>query len=123
MTEKVSGRLKAQQLAGSTVTLKLKSADFKIRTRARSLGAATQLAARVLAAGRDLLENEVGTTRYRLIGIGVSHLQEAAGDDLADLLDRRTAEAEHAVDEGLRAKLRGKFGKDAVVRGLALEDD
>ncbi len=118
LTEKVSGRLKAQQLAGSTVTLKLKSADFKIRTRARSLGAATQLAARIFAAGRDLLENEVGTTRYRLIGIGVSHLQEAAGDDLADLLDRRTAEAEHAVD-----RLRAKFGKDAVVRGLALEDD
>ena len=118
LTERVSGRLKAQQLAGSTVTLKLKSADFKIRTRARSLGAATQLAARIFAAGRDLLENEVGTTRYRLIGIGVSHLQEAAGDDLADLLDRRTAEAEHAVD-----RLRAKFGKDAVVRGLALEDD
>ena len=61
---------------------------------------------------------EVGTTRFRLIGIGVSHLQDAAGDDLADLLDRRTAEAEHAVD-----RLRAKFGRDAVVKGLALEDD
>ena len=118
LSEKVSGRLKAQQLAGSTVTLKLKSADFKIRTRARSLGSPTQLAARIFAAGRDLLALEVGTTQFRLIGIGVSHLQEAAGDDLADLLDRRTAEAELAVD-----RLRAKFGKDAVVRGLALEDD
>ena len=118
LTEKVSGRLKAQQLAGSTVTLKLKSTDFKIRTRARSLGSPTQLAARIFAAGRDLLALEVGTTQFRLIGIGVSHLQEAAGDDLADLLDRRTAEAEHAVD-----RLRAKFGRDAVVRGLALEDE
>jgi DNA polymerase IV len=118
LTEKVSGRLKAQRLAGSTVTLKLKSADFKIRTRARSLGAPTQLAARIFAAGRDLLALEVGKTQFRLIGIGVSHLQEAAGDDLADLLDRRTAEAEHAVD-----RLRAKFGRDAVVRGLALEED
>ena len=118
LTEKVSGRLKAQQLAGSTVTLKLKSADFKIRTRARALGRPTQLAARIFAAGRDLLALEVGKTQFRLIGIGVSHLQEAAGDDLADLLDRRTAEAEHAVD-----RLRAKFGRDAVVRGLALEDD
>ena len=32
LTEKVSARLKANALAGSTVTLKLKSADFKIRT-------------------------------------------------------------------------------------------
>ncbi len=118
LTEKVSSRLKAQQLAGSTVTLKLKSADFKIRTRARALGHPTQLAAHIFAAGRDLLALEVGKTQFRLIGIGVSHLQEAAGDDLADLLDRRTAEVEHAVD-----RLRAKFGKDAVVRGLALEDD
>jgi DNA polymerase IV len=118
LTERVSARLKANGLAGSTVTLKLKSADFKIRTRARALGHPTQLAARIFAAGRDLLAHEVGTTKFRLIGIGVSHLEDAAGDDLADLIDRRTAEAEHAVD-----RLRAKFGKDAVVKGLALEDD
>jgi DNA polymerase-4 len=118
LTERVSARLKANALAGSTVTLKLKSADFRIRTRARALGHPTQLAARIFAAGRDLLAREVGTTRYRLIGIGVSHLRDAADDDLADLLDRRTAEAEHAVD-----RLRAKFGRDAVVKGLTLEDD
>jgi DNA polymerase-4 len=118
LTEKVSGRLKAQQLAGTTVTLKLKTADFKIRTRARALGHPTQLAARIFAAGRDLLAHEVGTTRFRLIGIGVSHLEDSAGDDLADLIDRRAAEAEHAVD-----RLRAKFGRDAVVKGLALEDE
>ena len=42
--EAVSARLKAKALSGLTVTLKLKTADFKIRTRARSLGLATQLA-------------------------------------------------------------------------------
>jgi DNA polymerase IV len=118
LTEKVSARLKASALAGSTVTLKLRSADFKIRTRARSLGHPTQLAARIFAVGRDLLQNEIGPTRFRLIGIGVSNLEDAAGDDLADLIDRRTAEAEHAVD-----RLRSKYGRDAVVKGLALEDE
>ena len=118
LTERVSARLKANALAGSTVTLKLKSADFKIRTRARSLAAPTQLAARIFVTGRDLLAHEVGKTRFRLIGIGVSHLEDATGDDLADLLDARIAKAEHAVD-----RLRSKFGRDAVVKGLALEDD
>ena len=118
LTEKVSSRLKVANLAGATVTLKLKSADFKIRTRARSLPHPTQLAARIYEAGRDLLVREVGATRYRLIGIGVSHLEEAGGNDLSDLLDRRAAEAEHAID-----KLRAKFGRDAVVRGLAIEDE
>jgi DNA polymerase-4 len=118
LTERVSARLKAAMLSGCTVTLKLKSADFKTRTRARALGAPTQLAARIFAAGRDLLAKEVATTRFRLIGIGVSHLQDATGDDLADLIGARAAKAEHAVD-----RLRAKFGKDAVVKGLALDDD
>jgi len=118
LCEKVSSRLKAQGLAGATVTLKLKSADFKIRTRARSLGSPTHLAARIFAAGRDLLKNEVGATRFRLIGIGVSALDEGGGDDLADLIDLRTAKAEHAVDA-----LRSKFGRDAVIKGLAIDEE
>ncbi|MDO9413083.1 MAG: DNA polymerase IV [Pseudolabrys sp.] len=119
LTERVSSRLKKAELAGSTVTLKLKTGDFKLRTRARSLGNPTQLAARIFAAGRDLLRNEVGGgTRFRLIGIGVSHLEDATGDDLSDLIDGRGAKAEHAID-----KLRSKFGNNAVVKGLALDDD
>jgi len=118
LTERVSARLKKAQLAGSTVTLKLKTGDFKLRTRARALGNPTQLATRIFAAGRDLLRHEVGSARFRLIGIGVSHLEDATGDDLSDLIDRRGAQAEHAID-----KLRSKFGKDAVVKGLALDED
>jgi DNA polymerase-4 len=118
LTEKVSSRLKAQALAGSTVTLKLKSADFKLRTRAQALSAPTQLASRIFTAGRELLRREVGQTRFRLIGIGVSNLEDSDGNDLADLLDRRSAQAEHAVDA-----LRAKFGKAAVIKGLALEDE
>jgi DNA polymerase-4 len=118
LTERVSTRLKANALAGTTVTLKLKTADFKTRTRARSLGHPTQLASRIFAAGRDLLSHEVGSTRFRLIGIGVTNLEDATGDDLSDLIDRRAAGAELAVD-----KLRAKFGKDAVVKGITLEED
>jgi DNA polymerase-4 len=118
LSERVSARLKAQALAGSTVTLKLKSADFKLRTRARALGHPTQLAARIFEAGRDLLAREIGAAKFRLIGIGVSHLCEAEEIDLADLIDRRAAEAEHAID-----RLRKKFGRDAVVKGLALDGE
>jgi DNA polymerase-4 len=118
LSEKVSVRLKAYALAGSTITLKLKTDDFKIRTRARSLAGPTQLAGRIFEAGRDLLRHETGRTRFRLIGIGVSQLEETHGADLADLLDGRTAKAEHAVDA-----LRAKFGRDAVVKGLAIEEE
>jgi DNA polymerase-4 len=121
LTERVSSRLKANDLAGGTVTLKLKTADFQIRTRARSLSHPTQLAATIFAAANDLLGREIDGTRFRLVGVGVSGLTAADGADHADLLDRRTAEAEQAVD-----RLRKKFGDEAVVRGLTLdrtEDD
>jgi DNA polymerase-4 len=115
--EEVSGRLKAKELAGATVTLKLKSADFKIRTRARSLDDPTQLAAKIFAAARDLLSRETDGTAYRLLGVGVSTLTSADEADPADLVDGRIAEAEHAVD-----RVRKRFGDDAVVRGLAFEE-
>jgi DNA polymerase IV len=121
LCEKVSARAKAKELAGATVTLKLKTADFRLRTRARSLGAPTQLAAKIFAAGRELLARETGATRFRLIGIGLSALASAADADPADLVDqhgRRTAAAEHAVD-----RLREKFGRAAVIRGIAFEED
>src|SRR5215471_17104117 len=121
LCEKVSARLKAKELAGATVTLKLMSADFRLRTRARSLGAPTQLAAKIFDASRELLARETGTTRFRLIGIGVSALacaQDADPGDLVDQPGRRTAAAEHAVD-----RLREKFGQAAVIRGIALEEE
>jgi len=116
LAEDVSARLKAKELAGATVTLKLKTADFKIRTRARSLDAPTQLAHRIFAACRGLLEREADGTRYRLLGIGLSALAAADEADPADLVDGRSAQAEHAVDS-----VRARFGEDALVKGLAFD--
>jgi DNA polymerase IV len=119
LTERVSARLKAKGIAGSTVTLKLKTADFRLRTRARSLAEPTLLAARIFAAGRDLLAREIDGTRYRLIGIGVSQLDDAGKADGADLVDRRgerTAAAEHAVD-----RVREKYGRAALIKGLVFD--
>jgi DNA polymerase-4 len=116
LTEEVSARLKAKALAGATVTLKLKTADFSIRTRARSFATPTQLAGRIFAAARDLLRREADGTRYRLIGVGISAIVAAEEADPADLVDGRAAEAEHAVD-----RVRARFGDEAVIRGLAFE--
>ncbi len=121
LSERVSARLKTANLSGSTVTLKLKSADFQLRTRARSLGDPTQLALRIFNCGRELLTKEIDGTRFRLIGIGVSNLHGAEAADTGDLLDpnaRKAATSERAVDA-----LRAKFGQDAIKRGLALDDN
>jgi len=114
--EEVSTRLKAKALSSATVTLKLKTADFKIRTRARSLGSATQLAGKIFAAARGLLEREADGTKFRLLGVGASGLTTAEEADPADFVDGRAAEAEHAID-----RVRARFGDGALVRGLAFD--
>jgi DNA polymerase-4 len=115
-TEEVSARLKEKALAGATVTLKLKTADFRIRTRAQSFATPTQLAGKIFAAARTLLERETDGTKFRLLGVGLSALTTADHADPVDIGDSRAAEAEHAVD-----RVRARFGDDAVVRGLAFE--
>jgi DNA polymerase-4 len=116
LTEEVSARLKHNELAGATITLKLKTADFKIRTRARSLETATQLAGRIFGAARMLLERETDGTHFRLLGVGASALVSADEADPADLVDGRAALAEHAVDD-----LRARFGDAVLIRGLGFD--
>jgi DNA polymerase-4 len=116
LTEEVSARLKHNELAGATITVKLKTADFKIRTRAQSLETATQLAGRIFGAARMLLERETDGTHFRLLGVGASALVSADEADPADLVDGRAALAEHAVDD-----LRARFGDAVLIRGLGFD--
>jgi DNA polymerase-4 len=115
LSEKVSARLKKAGIAGRTVVLKLKSADFKIRTRNRQIADPTRLADRIFQTGLDLLRREADGTRYRLIGIGVSDLSDPGRADPPDLVDigaRKRALAEGAMDS-----LREKFGREAIETG------
>jgi DNA polymerase-4 len=115
MSEKLSGRMKARGLVGDTVTLKLKTAGFRLRTRARHLMIPTQLSGMLYETGRLLLAREVDGTPFRLIGIGLSGLSAAGTADPVDLLDpaiARRAAAERAMD-----RVRDRFGRQAVIRG------
>jgi DNA polymerase IV len=116
LSEKVSSRLKSGELSGSTITLKLKTADFRQRTRSQSLAAPTQLAAKIFATAREMLAKEIDGTAFRLIGAGVSALKPGSQADDTDMIDRRSADAERAMDD-----LRKKFGNAAVIRGIAYD--
>lgn len=115
LSERVSERLKKAGLAGRTVTLKLKSSDFKTRTRNRQLTDPTRLADRIFQTGLELLRRETDGTTYRLIGIGVSDFMDLDRADPPDLVDvgaRKRALAEGAIDS-----LRDKFGSKAIETG------
>ncbi|MBA4204077.1 DNA polymerase IV [Pannonibacter phragmitetus] len=116
LSEKVSRRMKKAGFAGRTVTLKLKTGDFRTITRSRQLSSPTQLAGRIFALGDELLADAAKGQHFRLIGIGLSDLCDADLADPADLVDQeagRQAKAERAIDA-----LREKFGLTAVETGL-----
>ena len=115
LSEKVSSRLKRSGTAGRTIVLKLKTQDFKLRTRNRQLPNATQLADRIFNTGMQLLQKETDGTRYRLLGIGVSDLSGSDKADQPDLVD--TQARKRALAEGAMDVLRDKFGRSAVETG------
>jgi DNA polymerase-4 len=121
LCEKVALRLKQAALAAGTVTLKLKTADFRLRSRSRRLADPSQLADTLFRTARYLLDGEAdGSTRFRLIGIGADSLVDGEAADPPGLFDaggggeRRLATA---VDD-----IRRHYGDAALVRGRALRD-
>jgi DNA polymerase-4 len=116
LSEGVSSQLKRKHIAGQTIVLKLKTADFKTRTRSRQIPDPTQLEDRIFRTGSDLLLPELDGTKFRLLGIGVSTLVSDEQADPGDMLDpsaNRRADAERAIDH-----VRQKFGSDAVKFGI-----
>ena len=119
LSEQVADRAKAKDLAGRTITLKLKRADFTLISRRHSLSGPTQTTDRIYREARALMDMLADKGPFRLIGVGISDLCPSANADLtADLLDpdapKRSA-AERATDS-----IRAKFGADAIIKGRAL---
>jgi DNA polymerase-4 len=119
LAEQVADRAKAKDLAGRTVTLKLKRADFSLISRRHSLDDPTQLADRIYRESRLLFDATRDPGPFRLIGVGISDLSPGdMADTSRNLLDpdasKRSA-AERATDA-----IRARFGSDAIIKGRAL---
>ena len=118
LAEKLGRRLREAEFAAAGVVLKLKTADFALRTRTQRLATPTVLPDRLFAAARTLLAREATGTAFRLIGIGASTLVSRAEADRGDLADPdtpRLAATQAAIDT-----LRARFGEKAVTRGRGL---
>jgi DNA polymerase-4 len=114
LSEKVARHARADGVAGRVVTLKLRTTDFRIHTRRRTIAVPTQTAKTLFAVGRDMLAKEATGKPYRLIGIGMAELIEAEaveGDFFAGD-ERRALAGEKTLDV-----LRARFGAGAVTSG------
>jgi len=115
LSQRVSARLKRHSLSGQTIVLKLKTGDFRLRTRHQQLERHTNLADRIFRAGKSLLGKEIDGTQFRLIGIGVADLTDTPLEmnDLVDAGAEKRAKAEQAMDA-----IRSRFGEDGLTLGL-----
>ncbi|MDE2913592.1 MAG: DNA polymerase IV [Paracoccaceae bacterium] len=119
LSQKVSDRAKAKGLAGKVVFLKVKRSNHRLLTRQTRFASPTQSANQVYRTSRSLLDQVIHLGPFRLIGVGMSGLQDAfAFDEGENVLDedvRTLAQAERATDS-----IRARFGDQAIIKGRAL---
>ncbi|MGC1205916.1 MAG: DNA polymerase IV [Flavobacteriaceae bacterium] len=74
IAEEVSRRLNKSNVAGKTVTLKIKYSDFTLQTRSKTLPYYISDKSIILETAKDLLYQEKPTNSVRLLGISMSNL-------------------------------------------------
>lgn len=118
LSERVARQARAAGVTGATVTLKLRTSDFRTLSRRRKLTAPTQTMRTLLGAARELLAPETGRGPFRLIGVGLSDLEAEAEarEDLFGLDEARDRSRERAADQ-----VRERFGAEALTIGRALQ--
>ena len=110
---RVGRRLRDAGLAGRTITLKLRFADFRTITRSRTLPGPTDTDTEIHLVAAELLARlELGRTPIRLVGVTVSNLVS----DGAPLQLRFGERQRDAWAAAVRAtdRVRARFGDEAV---------
>ncbi len=120
MCEKVALQARAKGVAGRVATLKLKTSDFKLLSRRKTLPQPTQTAKTLFQVTRDLLAQEMDGRAFRLIGAGIADLAdtEITASDLFV-----SEESKARIKEGTMDQIRARFGVGAVISGRSLKSD
>ncbi len=123
LSDQVGRRLRAHDLQGGTVHLKVRFHDFRTITRSLRLANPTQLTQEICDAANLLLEQRVAEDHLpvRLVGIGVSQLDRGAARE--QLLFEEPAHQRQTQLDAATDVIREKFGRDALTRGSRLLHD
>ena len=116
LCEKVSGRLRQENLKGKTITLKIRLEGFLTYTRAKTLPKPTNFMDVIYKTIKELLDKfDCRGKKVRLVGVKVSNF--SFGPVQATLFDQNQEEGEkrervhQAID-----KIKSKFGQEAIFR-------
>lgn len=117
LTEQVAYRLRAHELKGRTVQIKVRFSDFTTLTRAQSLPNVTDVTAEIWQTVQTLFAQRLPRPLppVRLLGVGVSNF---GGDEAVqqDLFATPRKEKQQQIDAVLD-EMHKRFGRSAVRRG------
>jgi DNA polymerase-4 len=121
LADHLAGRLRQQGLRARTVELKVRSSDFRTRTRSLSLPEATDATDVLWQAARGLFERTVtrDVLPLRLLGVGVTNLVREPAVQ-GQLFDDGERQRQAALDRAIDA-IRGQLGHGAIRRGSLLD--
>ncbi len=118
LADRATSRLRAHGLAAGTVTVKIRRSDFKTYTRQRRIHPPTEDTETVTRVAQGLLHEWLNTRKnvaVRLLGVGVSHLQQVTQGDLFVAGPTPNSRLDAAIDG-----IRGRFGSTLVTRASLL---
>ena len=114
LSEKVSSRLREEQIKCRTVTLKIRLGDFTTRTRSFTLWRATNLTDELYNKVFELYnEFDCGDKKVRLVGVKASGLSGSVVEK--ELFETEIGKKRESVDLGMD-KIKSKFGNGSIYR-------
>ncbi|EKD26734.1 MAG: hypothetical protein ACD_79C01043G0001 [uncultured bacterium] len=120
LSEKVSRRLnESGNLKGLTVTLKIKTNQFKTITRSKTLSTPVYLDIDIYRNISDLINKvDTGKIKIRLLGVGISNFYKKSGDLQLTFPDNKEIKTEK-ISSAIN-KIKDKFGSKAITRAAIL---
>jgi DNA polymerase-4 len=113
LSEKVAGRLRAAELMGRTIVLKVRFANFSTITRSKTILDPTDVAKDIYGLAKSLFEGlKLDRVRVRLVGVRVEKLEE--GQNATRQLQLGESEKGWREIDQASDKASARFGDDAV---------
>ena len=123
LIDRIATRMRAAGRTGRTVTLRLRFNDFGRATRSRTLPWATSSTQTILATARRLVAAAAPLIAERgltLVGFAVSEIDRSGAEQL---MLPFTAQTEPAAVDAAVDRVRRRYGKSALTRGVLVGRD
>ena len=121
LVDHLAGRLRYEGIWARTIDVKVRSSDFRTRTRSTTLAEATNLTNTIWKVAADLLDRSLTSEMMpvRLLGVGATKLTREAISQ-GSLFEDNSHQRESALDQTVDT-IRAKFGTGSIQRGSLLD--